>query len=360
VPDRELIMQNMLMSEGFVTAKALAQKFAALYASCEEVLAPEKQYDWGLRSIKSVLVVAGQLLRAEAAAAAATSAQAAAQQQPQQQQQQQQQQQPQARLEADVLFRALRDFNVPKILARDLPVFLALLADLFPGDAPERRRDARFEACIAEAAREMGLVPDDEFVLRVVQLSELLAIRHCVFLMGPAGCGRTEARAVLARALQRGVPARPGVDPPVANDYLRPNNGRRVTVREIDPKAVPTSELYGSVHPATREWRDGVLSSAMRDMAASPPELGPQWLVLDGDLDANWIESMNSVMDDNRCGGGCCCCGGGGGGRGGKKGGGGRRRRPPLSTGSRRGDSLSPAQKTNPKKHPRKKRKTGS
>lgn len=300
-------MQNMLMSEGFVTAKALAAKFAALYASCEEVLTPEKQYDWGLRSIKSVLVVAGQLLRAEVAAAAAgqagqegaaasagasaAAAAAAAAPDPSQQR----------RLEADVLFRALRDFNVPKILARDLPVFLALLTDLFPGDAPERRRDARFERCIAEAAREMGLVPDEAFVLRVVQLSELLAIRHCVFLMGPTGCGRTEARRVLARALQKGLPVRPGVDPPVANDYLRPNNGKRVTVREIDPKAVSTWELYGSVNPSTREWHDGVLSSAMRDMAASPPDGGPQWLVLDGDLDANWIESMNSVMDDNRC-----------------------------------------------------------
>jgi hypothetical protein len=38
----------------------------------------------------------------------------------------------------------------------------------------------------------MKLAPEDDFVLRVVQLSELLASRHCVFLMGPPGCGRTE------------------------------------------------------------------------------------------------------------------------------------------------------------------------
>jgi dynein heavy chain len=31
VPDRQLIMENMLMAEGFVEAKMLAKKFASLY-----------------------------------------------------------------------------------------------------------------------------------------------------------------------------------------------------------------------------------------------------------------------------------------------------------------------------------------
>jgi dynein heavy chain len=44
-------------------AKALAKKFAALYYLLEDLLSPQKHYDWSLRAIKSVLVVAGGLLR---------------------------------------------------------------------------------------------------------------------------------------------------------------------------------------------------------------------------------------------------------------------------------------------------------
>jgi len=46
-------------------AKMLAKKFASLYYLLEDMLSPQKHYDWGLRAIKSVLVVAGSLLRAE-------------------------------------------------------------------------------------------------------------------------------------------------------------------------------------------------------------------------------------------------------------------------------------------------------
>lgn len=61
VPDLALICEIMLVAEGFQEAKVLAGKFITLYKLCKELLSKQDHYDWGLRAIKSVLVVAGSL-----------------------------------------------------------------------------------------------------------------------------------------------------------------------------------------------------------------------------------------------------------------------------------------------------------
>lgn len=77
------------------------------------------------------------------------------------------------------------------------------------------------------------------------------------------------------------------------------NTSSKVKTVDINPKVMPTEDLYGHISLTTREWKDGLLSSIMRDLGRIPNE-NPKWMILDGDLDANWIESMNSVMDDNK------------------------------------------------------------
>lgn len=68
---------------------------------------------------------------------------------------------------------------------------------------------------------------------------------------------------------------------------------------DLNPKVVSTNELYGVCDPKTRDWKDGLMSNKMRSLSEEPDN-NPKWIALDGDLDANWIESMNSVMDDNK------------------------------------------------------------
>ena len=75
--------------------------------------------------------------------------------------------------------------------------------------------------------------------------------------------------------------------------------GKKTTYVDLNPKAVTSSELFGYMHPSTRQWYDGLFSTIMRDLA-SQPNREPKWIVLDGDIDPEWIESLNTVMDDNK------------------------------------------------------------
>jgi hypothetical protein len=50
--------------------------------------------------------------------------------------------------------------------------------------------------------------------------------------------------------------------------------------------------MYGALPSMAPQ--DGLLSKVMRELGQIPNEQA-KWILLDGDLDANWIESMNSV-----------------------------------------------------------------
>lgn len=55
---------------------------------------------------------------------------------------------------------------------------------------------------VREAAQELGYQPDAAFCLKVSQLREIFAVRWSVFLLGPAGCGKTAIWKTLMRAQQ--------------------------------------------------------------------------------------------------------------------------------------------------------------
>ncbi|XP_015241536.1 PREDICTED: dynein heavy chain 11, axonemal-like isoform X3 [Cyprinodon variegatus] len=250
IPDFELICEIMLVAEGFIDARLLARKFISLYTLCKELLSKQDHYDWGLRAIKSVLVVAGSLKREE-----------------------------RNRPEEQVLMRALRDFNLPKIVTSDVPVFLGLISDLFPQLNVPRKRDPTLENAVRQSVSELHLQAEENFILKVTQLEELLTVRHSVFVVGGPGTGKSQILKTLHRTYS--------------------NMKKKPVWTDINPKAVTTDELFGYLHPATREWKDGLFSSTMRELTSLTHD-GPKWIVLDGDIDPMWIESLNTVMDDNK------------------------------------------------------------
>lgn len=93
---------------GFEDSRALARKMVKLFKLASEQLSQQDHYDFGMRAIKSALVRAGSLRRSEAHLA-----------------------------EDVVLIRAMRDSNLPKLLAADIELFQNIISDLFPGvDVP--------------------------------------------------------------------------------------------------------------------------------------------------------------------------------------------------------------------------------
>lgn len=177
--------------------------------------------------------------------------------------------------------RALRDFNIPKIVTADMQIFAGLITDLFPGMDVERKKQEDFEDLIRKSTADLSLQPGDNesFIIKVVQLDELFAVRHSVFIVGNAGTGKTQVWKTLYKTYQ--------------------NQKRKPHFNDLNPKVVTNDELFGIINPSTREWKDGLFSTIMRDQANLPGS-GPKWIVLDGDIDPMWIESLNTVMDDNK------------------------------------------------------------
>lgn len=256
VPDLILICENMLMSEGYEEAKDLAKKFVTLYDLSKSLLSKQKHYDWGLRAVKSVLRQAGKLKRSNS-----------------------------NKSEYELLFGALKDFNLPKIVTDDKPIFINLLKDLFSevNKIPETIIDEKLKTTVHKKAVEHGLVPEEQFCLKCIQLSEILEVRHCVFVIGPPGSGKSTVWKTLAAA-----------------------NKERDMETEfdcLDPKAVSSDELFGTLSK-TKEFKNGVLSSIIKFQCKETGKYKShhkmKWAVLDGDIDPEWIESLNTVMDDNK------------------------------------------------------------
>ena len=73
----------------------------------------------------------------------------------------------------------------------------------------------------------------------------------------------------------------------------------------LNPKAVTKGELYGESNPYTNEWQEGIVSILVKnavEAAEAEDEKNDwkRWINFDGPVDAMWIESMNTVLDDNK------------------------------------------------------------
>ncbi|XP_058542508.1 cytoplasmic dynein 2 heavy chain 1 isoform X7 [Neofelis nebulosa] len=255
-PDNELIAEVILYSEGFKEAKVLGRKLVAIFNLSRELLTPQQHYDWGLRALKTVLRGSGGLLRQLQRAGGKHKVD-----------------------ESHIVVQALRLNTMSKFTFADCTRFDALIKDVFPGiDFKEVEYDelrSALQHVFEEANYE--IIPNQ--IKKALELYEQLRQRMGVVIVGPSGAGKSTLWRMLRAALCR--------------------IGRVVKQYTMNPKAMPRHQLLGHIDMDTREWSDGVLTNSARQVVREPQDVS-SWIICDGDIDPEWIESLNSVLDDNR------------------------------------------------------------
>lgn len=117
------------------------------------------------------------------------------------------------------------------------------------------------------------------WLLKIVQVYETSLVRHGFMLIGPTGSGKT----TIINALTESLHAL--------------SNPHRIT--RINPKAITTEEMYGVKSEISDDWIPGIFSTIWSKSNNRNNKFST-WITFDGPVDTLWIESLNTVLDDNK------------------------------------------------------------
>lgn len=264
-PDKELIAEVMLYSQGFNQAKTLSKQTVPFFDQCAAHLSKQAHYDFGLRALKSVLVSSGGLKRARLTNGISASDSLAEE------------------VEPEIIVQSIRETIAPKLIKTDAEIMMDLESRCFPGVQYVPANLEALEEAVRRLAEERQLVVNDTWLTKVLQLYQIQGIHHGVMMVGSSGSGKSAAWRLLLDALQQ-VEKVEGV------------------CHVIDSKVMSKEALYGNLDATTREWTDGLFTSILRKIVDNlrGEDSKRHWIVFDGDVDPEWVENLNSVLDDNK------------------------------------------------------------
>nr|XP_022905741.1 cytoplasmic dynein 2 heavy chain 1 [Onthophagus taurus] len=249
-PDHEQIAKTLLRSDGFKNADVIAKKLIEIFNLSSQLLSKQHHYDWGLRALKTVLTSCGQNMKRN-----------------------------NQENELNLVVRALRMDTISKLTLNDSKKIDALIQDVFPSISYDINDQQGLWDILGNSCTELGLKINPRQLEKCVELYQQLQQRMGVAIVGPSSSGKTTIRNILFHALNK--------------------MGKTLKQKIFNPKSLSRTQLLGQIDLDTRQWIDGILPMYSLQVTSEPLETF-SWIVCDGDIDPDWVESLNSVLDDNK------------------------------------------------------------
>ena len=311
-PEFSKIAQVKLYSEGFSESDVLSKKLFKLYDLAQQQLSQQDHYDFTLRTLGTVLSMAGNLKRNIKSQAGQ-----------------------EKRDEDKIILSSLEDANFPKFIAEDIKLFKALLSDLFPGVELDPPQTQFFEEQINQVMAADNIDPSPFTISKCQQLIDIMNIRLGICLTGPAGTGKTTVIKLVEKVstqirkkynkIQKQIKAKkeqdlenerlnalnskedvttePKIkDEDIDYDYLKKFDPkyRKIKTWTINPKSITMGELFGEENEEKKIFEYGIATKKLKKALSQEREDKFRIVILDGPIDTKWIENMNSVLDDSQ------------------------------------------------------------
>ncbi|KAK9478362.1 dynein heavy chain, N-terminal region 1-domain-containing protein [Lipomyces japonicus] len=260
-PDKELITEVVLYSKGFSDAYSISLKLVPLFDKLATKLSKQSHYDFGVRALKSVLALAGDSKRKQKLHGSNDT----------------------AKSEDEVIVQSIEESVAPKLVAEDSLLLKEIENEVFPGVQYKPENLFQLTALVTTLASDSKLITSDRWINKITQLYQIQNHHHGIMLVGETGSGKSSIWRTLLKALEL-------------------YEGRDGVFYIIDSKVMSKDSLFGKLDATTREWTDGLFTGLLRKLNENLRGESNKfhWIVFDGDVDPEWAENLNSVLDDNK------------------------------------------------------------
>ncbi|CAG9772440.1 unnamed protein product [Ceutorhynchus assimilis] len=256
-PDHEEIARTSLHCDGYRFADSIAKKIVEVFEMSRKLLSKQQHYDWGLRAIKTVLsgcqiaiknydITNKNLTKAE---------------------------------ELGLVVSTLKMDITSKLTFSDTQKFNQIIANIFRNVLTIENSDIdSLKEAILETYKDLSLIPNDRQINKCLEFYKQLKQRMGVAIIGPPSSGKSTIIKIVTKAITK----------------LQ----QKIKIHPVNPKGMPRQLLLGYMDHLN-QWNDGVLTSYSLQVSSEPDDVW-SWIICDGDIDPEWVESLNSVLDDNR------------------------------------------------------------